>query len=191
MRITHALLVLLVSIGTPRLSSPPAPHPAPTSGSRTDLVLTSPAFAPGTEIPRRFTCSGGDVSPALSWSAAPARTRSFALLVEDPDAPDPAAPRGIWTHWVLYDIPKSARTLREGVRAGALPAGTRQGLNDWHSVGYRGPCPPVGRHRYFFRLYALDVVLPNMGRPSRNAIAMAVHGHVLATGELMGTCQHR
>ena len=149
--------------------------------------LGSPAFAPGGEIPGRHTCEGADLSPALAWSGAPARTRSFALIVDDPDAPDPAAPKVVWAHWVAYDLPVNVASLPEGVEPGALPGGARDGLNDWKSPGWRGPCPPIGRHRYFFRLYALDARLPDLRHPTRTQLLAAIKGHVIATAELMGT----
>ena len=151
--------------------------------------LTSAAFAPMGPIPGRHTCDGADVSPALAWSGAPAGTTSFALVVDDPDAPDPAAPRVDWVHWVLYDLPAATTGLPEAVAAQDLPKGARAGLNDWKRPGWRGPCPPIGRHRYFLRLYALDVVLPDLHRPTRAALEKAMHGHVLAQAELVGTYQ--
>jgi Raf kinase inhibitor-like YbhB/YbcL family protein len=156
-----------------------------------DLALTSPAFAEGGEIPARHTCEGDDVSPPLAWSAPPAGTRSLALIVDDPDAPDPRAPRTTWVHWVLYDLPPTAGPLPEGAGRDALPAGTREGLNDWGRPGYGGPCPPVGRHRYFFKLYALDTVLPDLGRATKARLEEAMRGHVLAQGELVGTYEKK
>jgi Raf kinase inhibitor-like YbhB/YbcL family protein len=151
------------------------------------LTLTSPAFAAGGEIPTRYTCEGDDVSPPLAWSTPPAGTKSLALIVDDPDAPDPDAPKMTWVHWVVYDLPATADGLPEGVAARALPAGTREGLNDWKRSGYGGPCPPVGRHRYFHKLYALDTVLPDLGRPDKVALERAMRGHILARAELLGT----
>jgi Raf kinase inhibitor-like YbhB/YbcL family protein len=153
------------------------------------LTLSSPAFAHMGEIPAQFTCEGADVSPALEWTGVPEGARSLALVVDDPDAPDPKAPRMTWVHWVLYDMPPTAASLAEGVTREALPAGTREGINDWKRTGYGGPCPPIGRHRYFHKLYALDVVLPDLGRPDKAALQKAMEGHVLATSELVGTYQ--
>jgi Raf kinase inhibitor-like YbhB/YbcL family protein len=153
------------------------------------LTLRSSAFQPNGEIPKRHTCEGGDVAPPLTWSDAPAGTKSFALIVDDPDAPDPKAPRMTWVHWVLYSLPASATGLPEGVKPADLPAGTRQGLNDWKRTGYGGPCPPIGRHRYFFKLYALDTVLPDLGEASKAQVEQAMKGHVLANAELVGTYQ--
>jgi len=113
--------------------------------------------------------------------------RSLALIVDDPDAPDPAAPKRVYVHWVLYNLPPASGGLPEGVTAGALPAGTREGQNDWKRTGYGGPCPPIGRHRYFHKLYALDVVLPDLGTPTKKALEAAMAGHVLGQTELIGT----
>ena len=153
------------------------------------MQITSPDFKADQPIPRRFTCEGADVSPALSWSGAPEGTVSFALIVDDPDAPDPAAPQRIWVHWVLYDIPASATGLRDAVEPGVLPPGTREGLNDWKRTGYGGPCPPIGRHRYFHKLFALDRKLGDLHTPTSAALQKALKGHVLAQAELVGTYQ--
>jgi len=153
------------------------------------LILISLAFAHNGGIPQHYTCQGADVSPPLEWSGLPAGTKSLALIVDDPDAPDPAAPRMTWVHWVLYNLPPAATGLREAVRPNELPAGTREGLNDWKRTGYGGPCPPIGRHRYFHKLYALDSVLPDLGRPAKAALEKAMKGHILAHTELIGTYQ--
>jgi len=153
------------------------------------LKIASSAFAPNASIPSLYTCDGKDVSPPLAWSGAPAGTKSFALIVDDPDAPDPAAPKMTWVHWVLYNIPATAPGLSEAVKSTALPGGTREGLNDWGRTGYGGPCPPVGRHRYFHKLYALDVVLTPLSRPDKAALERAMQGHVLMRAELIGTYQ--
>ena len=150
--------------------------------------LTSSGFADKGSIPVRYTCQGGDTSPPLAWSGAPAGTKSYALIVDDPDAPDPAAPQTTWVHWVAYDIPATVTSLAEG-GSKAMPAGSRDGLNDWQRTGYGGPCPPVGRHRYFHKLYALDAVLPDLGKPDKKKLEAAMQGHVLAQAELMGTYQ--
>jgi hypothetical protein len=151
------------------------------------LSLSSSSFAAGGGIPGEHTCEGRDASPALAWTGVPAGARSLALLVDDPDAPDPRAPRTIWTHWILYDLPPVDGGLAAGVKAASLPPGTREGKNDWSQVGYRGPCPPIGRHRYFHRLFALDVVLPDLGTPGRAELLAAMEGHVLERAELVGT----
>ncbi len=152
-------------------------------------TLTSAAFAHQGAIPAKFTCEGGDVSPPLSWSELPPATKSLALIVDDPDAPDPAAPKMTWVHWVLYNLPPTGNGLPEG--ASVLPPGTLQGLNDWQRSGYGGPCPPIGRHRYFHKLYALDTVLPDLGRPTKAMLEKAMKGHILGQAELVGTYQKR
>ena len=151
--------------------------------------ITSPAFSHNEEIPSKYTCDGEDISPALEWSGLPEGTKSIALIVDDPDAPDPAAPKMTWVHWVLYNIPPSATGLPEAVKSRDLPEGTKEGLNDWKRSGYGGPCPPIGRHRYFHKLYALDIVLPGLGRPTKKDLEKAMEGHILAKAELVGTYQ--
>ena len=151
--------------------------------------ITSPAFSHNEEIPSKYTCDGEDISPALEWSGLPEGTKSIALIVDDPDAPDPAAPKMTWVHWVLYNIPPSATGLPEAVKSQDLPEGTKEGLNDWKRSGYGGPCPPIGRHRYFHKLYALDIVLPGLGRPTKKDLEKAMEGHILAKAELVGTYQ--
>jgi Raf kinase inhibitor-like YbhB/YbcL family protein len=153
------------------------------------FTLQSSAFQPGGAIPRRYTCDGDDVSPPLRWSGAPEKTRSFVLIVDDPDAPDPAAPKRVYVHWVLYDVPPSVTSIDEDGEAAAVKAGAWQGQNDWGRTGYGGPCPPIGRHRYFFKLYALDAALGQLGTPAKRDVERAMQGHVLATAELMGTHQ--
>ncbi len=153
------------------------------------LKLTSSAFAQNGEIPTRYTCEGEDLSPPLAWSGVPANAKSLVLIVDDPDAPDPAAPKLTWVHWILYNLPPSASALGEAVKQ--LPAGTRDGLNDWQRTGYGGPCPPIGRHRYFHKLYALDTVLPDLGRPTKAKLEAAIKAHVIAQAELIGTYQKR
>ena len=151
------------------------------------FVLTSSAFTNNGAIPARYTCQGEDVSVPLAWTGLPAGTKSLALIVDDPDAPDPKAPKVTWVHWVLYNIPPSAAGLKEAVKAAELPKGTLEGSNDWKRTGYGGPCPPIGRHRYFHKLYALDVVLPDMGKASKRDLEQAMKGHVLEKVELIGT----
>ena len=147
------------------------------------LKLTSTAFQPGGTIPKKFTCDGPDVSPALAWSEAPAGTKSFALIMDDPDAPV-----GTWVHWVLYDLPAGMHELAEGVtKQEELPDGARQGRNDFRRIGYGGPCPPAGpAHRYFFKLYALDQKLGLKAGATKADVEKAMKGHILAQGELMG-----
>jgi Raf kinase inhibitor-like YbhB/YbcL family protein len=149
------------------------------------LTLKSSAFTHQGHIPTEYTCEGDDLSPPLSWSGTPQTTESFVLIVDDPDAPDPNAPKMTWVHWVLYNIPAGTTELPEG--ATRLPGGTREGLNDWKRPGYGGPCPPIGRHRYFHKLYALDTVLPDLGRATKADVERAMQGHVLTHTELIGT----
>ena len=149
------------------------------------MELSSTGFTSGGDMPRQYTCEGDDLAPPLSWGGVPDRTRSLALIVDDPDAPDPAAPKMTWVHWVLFDIPPSATAIPEGGRP--LPDGTREGSNDWHRTGYGGPCPPVGRHRYFFKLYALDSLLPDLRKPTKAELERAMQRHVLAQTQLVGT----
>jgi Raf kinase inhibitor-like YbhB/YbcL family protein len=152
------------------------------------LRLTSTAFVDGDAIPTRHTCEGDDVSPDLSWDGIPEGTQSLVLIIDDPDAPDPSAPRMVWDHWILYNLPPSAGGIPEAVTPEALPAGTGQGLNSWGNPGYGGPCPPVGRHRYFHRLYALDTVLPaELREPTKDDLLLAMDEHILAHTALVGT----
>jgi hypothetical protein len=153
------------------------------------LALTSPAFSHNGQIPKQYTCQGDDVSPALAWDDLPEGTKSLALIVDDPDAPDPAAPQRTWVHWVLYNIPPGASGLKQAIEPTALPPGTREGKNDWKRTGYGGPCPPIGRHRYFHKLYALDVTLPDLKQPTKAELEKAMKGHVIGKIELMGTYQ--
>jgi Raf kinase inhibitor-like YbhB/YbcL family protein len=155
----------------------------------TQLKLTSSVFQDGAGIPALYTCEGEDLSPPLAWSGVPAEARSLALIVDDPDAPDPAAPKMTWVHWVLYNLPAETTHLDQGVASSALPAGTLPGKNDWKRTGYGGPCPPIGRHRYFHKLYALDVKLPDLKQPTKDQLLQAMRGHVLAQVELVGTYQ--
>lgn len=153
------------------------------------LKLTSTAIRQDQPIPKKYTCEGSDTSPPLSWSGAPDGTRSLALILDDPDAPDPKAPKITWVHWVLYNIPATATSLAEGASSGSLPQGAIEGQNNFKRASYGGPCPPVGRHRYFHKLYALDIVLPADKSYDKSALEAAMKGHVLAHAELMGTYQ--
>ncbi|MGD2128551.1 MAG: YbhB/YbcL family Raf kinase inhibitor-like protein [Lysobacterales bacterium] len=162
---------------------------APAADGSTDMGfrIESSAFADNGEIPKIYTCDGNDLSPPLEWSDPPEGTQSLALIVDDPDAPDPAAPRMTWVHWVLYDLPATAGGLAEAVESAALPKGAAEGLNDWKRTGYGGPCPPIGRHRYFFKLYALDTRLEDLGNPTKAELEAAMEGHVLERAERVGT----
>jgi Raf kinase inhibitor-like YbhB/YbcL family protein len=146
------------------------------------LNLRSPAFAAYAPIDVRYTCEGEDISPPLVWSGIPESARSLALIVDDPDAP-----AGGWVHWLVYNIPPETAGLTEASVTAGLPEGSLEGLNDWRRTGYGGPCPPTGRHRYFFTLYALDCLLPDLGLPTKRALESAMQEHVIAKGELMGT----
>ncbi len=152
----------------------------------TTMELTSSAFAANTDIPSLYTCEGSDLSPPLAWTGVPLGTQSLALIVDDPDAPDPAAPKTIWVHWVLYNLPPDASGLAAGMSTPKLPAGTREGLNDWQRAGYGGPCPPIGRHRYIHKLYALDTQLPVLQITTKATLEKAMQGHILAQSELVG-----
>jgi Raf kinase inhibitor-like YbhB/YbcL family protein len=153
------------------------------------LTLTSSAFRHNGDIPARYTCDGKNLSPPLSWSGVPAGAKSLVLIVDDPDAPDPKAPKMTWVHWVLYNIPVNSTGLAEAVAAKDLPKGTLEGINDSKRTGYGGPCPPIGRHRYFHKLYALDTVLPDLGKPTKTKLENAMRGHTLSQAELVGTYQ--
>lgn len=153
------------------------------------MELRSRAFLHNTTIPRLYTCEGEDRSPPLAWSEPPAGTKSLALVVDDPDAPDPAAPKTTWVHWIVYNLPPATRALDSGVAPARLPAGARAGLNDWRREAYGGPCPPVGRHRYVHKLYALDMELPLLRPATKAALEEAMQGHVLAQAELIGYYQ--
>lgn len=158
-------------------------------GQTMTMTLSSPDFAHQGEIPKRFTCQGEDKSSAINWSNVPAAAKSLVLIVDDPDAPDPAEPKMTWVHWVLYNIPPTVTGLAEAIAPGSLPAGTLQGENDWKRTGYGGPCPPIGRHRYFHKLYALDQELPDLKQPPKAELEAAMKGHVLEQAELIGTYQ--
>jgi Raf kinase inhibitor-like YbhB/YbcL family protein len=151
------------------------------------LRISTTAFAHQGEIPAVYTCDGKDISPPLNWEGVPQGVKSLVLIVDDPDAPDPAAPKMTWVHWVLYNLPPDSSGLPEAVSSRDLPAGTLEGLNDWQRTGYGGPCPPIGRHRYFHKLYALDAVLADLGKPTKGEVERAMRAHVLASAELVGT----
>jgi len=151
--------------------------------------LSSPAFRNGGEIPARFTCEGPNVSPPLAWSDPPDGTKSFALIVRDPDAPDPAAPLMTWIHWAVYAIPAERRALEEGASAQKLPGGGRHGRNDWRQPNYGGPCPAIGRHRYIYTLYALDLPPKNLASAPHAALWEVFKDHVIGKAELTGTYQ--
>lgn len=149
------------------------------------LTLQSNAFTQGGDIPVKYTCQGENTSPPLSWFGLPIQAKSLALIVDDPDAPDPQAPTRTWVHWVVYNIPTSIEELPEGAGQSAYP-GILQGVNDWNNIGYGGPCPPVGRHRYFHKLYTLDIVLPELDTPTKANLEIAMQGHIIESTELVG-----
>jgi Raf kinase inhibitor-like YbhB/YbcL family protein len=167
----------------------PQPTEQPSAGEAkvSKLTISSSAFSHQGEIPKKYTCEGEDLSPPLSWSNLPAGTKSLALIVDDPDAPDPAAPRRVWVHWVIYNLAPTQQGLPEGVKQAPEPA--RDGVNDWGRTGYGGPCPPIGRHRYFHKLYALDTELDGLSKPTKAQLEKAMQGHIVAQGELIGTYQ--
>src|SRR6266576_238629 len=147
------------------------------------IVLTSAAFQHGADIPRKYTCDAEDVSPPLRWTNAPAATKSFVLIADDPDAPG-----GTWMHWVIYDLPTDTKELPEALaKTEALANGAKQGVNDFRKIGYGGPCPPPGSaHRYFFKLYALGAPTQLKPRATKQEVLEAIKGHVLGEGELLG-----
>ena len=151
--------------------------------------IQSKSFRHNEMIPARYTCDGQDISPPLQWSGIPTEAKSLVLIVDDPDAPDPAAPKMTWVHWVLYNIPVDTPGLEENISSASLPEGTKEGINDWDRKGYGGPCPPIGRHRYFFKIYALDTVLTDLQQPTKKQVEEAIAGHILAKAELVGMYQ--
>lgn len=171
--VMQCLLLSLLIGGQPYAADPKA------DGS---IQLSSPVFQQGGSIPPRYTCDGEDVSPPLSWSSVPEGTRSLVLIVDDPDAPGDEP----WVHWLLYNLPPTTTKLPEAVTARGLPPAAREGANGWQETGYRGPCPPAGRHRYRHTLYALDAELPDLGSPSKAELERAMAGHVIARAELVG-----
>jgi Raf kinase inhibitor-like YbhB/YbcL family protein len=176
-----AMVLVLGPVGGSTVSQS---HPSTGGRSLMALVLKSPAFAHGAEIPKKHSCEAADVSPALEWGGSPARTISFALIMDDPDAP-----AGTWVHWVLWNLPASAHELSEAVaKQDQLDDGTRQGRNSFRKIGYNGPCPPPGKpHRYFFRLYALDEKLDLAPGANSSDLQEAMKGHIIIQAEYMGT----
>ncbi|MCO4754119.1 MAG: YbhB/YbcL family Raf kinase inhibitor-like protein [Bacteriovoracaceae bacterium] len=148
------------------------------------MKLYSPAFKDCEVMPVKYTCEGENISPPLRWKDLPKGTKTLALVVEDPDAPDPKAPKTTWDHWVVYNVPSDINELREDY--GDLPVGSHQGINSWKKIGYGGPCPPIGKHRYIFKMYALDDYLEDLGKPSKLRLLKAIEGHVLAQAQLTG-----
>jgi len=158
--------------------------------SNQEFTLSSPAYQKDGGIPSQFTCEGENISPPLMWSHAPKGTLSYALIIDDPDAPDPAAAVRTWVHWVLYNIPAHILSLPQALKITDLPLGAQAGLNDWHHQEYGGPCPPIGRHRYFHKLYALDIILPDFSKPPTKAeLEKEMLDHMLGQTTLIGTYQ--
>lgn len=153
-------------------------------GSTMAMKLSSPSFENNKDIPQKYTCQGADISPQLRWSDLPEGTKSLALIVDDPDAPDPKAPKMTYVHWVLFNIPPTTDFIEEGAKT--LPNGTKEGINDWNKTGYGGPCPPIGTHRYFFKLYALNTEL-KLNKPNKKDLEKAMEGHILGKTEIVGT----
>jgi Raf kinase inhibitor-like YbhB/YbcL family protein len=156
-------------------------------GKQMDLNVASKAFSNGGMIPTKYTCDGADISPPISWSAGPEGTRSYAIIADDPDAP-----AGTWVHWVIYDIPKGVTSLPEGVqKSKSIDSGADHGTNDFRKYGYGGPCPPGGTHRYYFKVYALDILLGKGPGLTKKQLLAVMEGHILAQGELMGKYSRR
>ncbi len=158
-------------------------------GISMSLIITSTAFSNNEPIPKSYTCDSENISPPLSWSGLPEGTKSLVLIMDDPDAPDPKAPKMTWVHWLLYNISPATTGLSENIAINDLPTGTKQGVNDWKRTGYGGPCPPIGRHRYFHKLYALDTLLPDLGKPTKTQLEAAMQGKIIGQAELVGTYQ--
>ena len=151
-----------------------------------DFKISSKSFENNQDIPIQYTCEDADISPERNWSNIPNGTKSLALIVDDPDAPDPNDPKMTWVHWVLYNLPTSVNNLEEGVSVEELPENTLEGTNDWKKPGYGGPCPPIGTHRYFHKLYALDAVLPNLELPTKDKLLKAMEGHIIGESQIVG-----
>lgn len=151
-----------------------------------DFSLHSDTFVANGKIPKDYTCQGADKSPALSWVNAPKNTQSFALIVDDPDAPDPKAPKMTWVHWVVYNIPATTTIFPDNTASLGVPATSRVGVNDWGKTQWGGPCPPIGEHRYFFKLYALDTIISTEKPLNKNELLNAMKGHILAQTQIIG-----
>jgi hypothetical protein len=158
------------------------------AGAAMALTLTSSAFKAGDKIPSKYTCEGDDISPPLVFGGVPQGAKSLAFILDDPDAPDPKAPQRVWVHWLLYNLPPDTKNLPENSSRLGLPKGTVTGQNDRGETAYHGPCPPIGRHRYFHKLYALDIALPPKVL-TKAGLEAAMQGHVIAQAELMATYQ--
>ncbi len=155
------------------------------------MRIKSSVFEESTEIPTKYTCEGENCSPPLSWEDVPETTKSLVLIVDDPDAPDPKDPKMTWDHWLLYNIDPKSKGLKENVGLHELPKDTLRGTTSWKNQQYGGPCPPIGRHRYFHKLYALNVVLPDLNKPTSDQLRQAMAGHVIDEAVLIGTYQKK
>jgi Raf kinase inhibitor-like YbhB/YbcL family protein len=153
------------------------------------FILTSPVFAPNGSIPSKYTCEGANVSPPLEWFGVHRDAKTLVLIMDDPDAPDPAKPQRVYVHWVVYNIPANITKLPENAAQTGLPSGAIQGINDWGKETYGGPCPPIGRHRYFFKIYALDTVLPQLFNPTKSQLEKAMEEHLVDSADVIGTYQ--
>lgn len=173
---------VITNVGPPRGNQPATPAPSA-------FALTSSMFEQNASMPTKYTCEGESISPPLAWMGTPAKTKSLALIVEDPDAPDPAKPTRVVTHWVAYDIPAGTMGLSENASKAGMPAGSAQGANERGALAYMGPCPPIGRHRYFFKLFALDTTLKGLGKPKKADLEKAIKGHVVDSTQLIATYQ--
>jgi len=183
-----ALIAATVAVWFPLFDFAQGIRPVVSRGGAPGLELKSAAFRDGGAIPQNFTCDGGDTSPALTWNDPPAGTKSFALIVDDPDAPGTT-----WVHWVVFNLPAGARGLPEAVPRGEqIKGGGSQGRNDFPQIGYGGPCPPPGKpHRYFFKLYALDTQLNLTSGTTKNDVERAMQGHILAKAQIIGRYQRQ
>jgi Raf kinase inhibitor-like YbhB/YbcL family protein len=153
--------------------------------------LISPAFGQNGSIPSQYTCDGDDISPPLQWSDTPSEAKSLALIMDDPDAPDPAKPQRVYVHWVVYNISPITTKLPLNSAMSGLPLRALHGTNDWGKQNYGGPCPPIGRHRYFFKLYALDTQLQGLKNPTKAQLEEAMAGHLVGHAELVGTYEKK
>lgn len=182
------IILMMTSFSCSSSADTKAKHTnAPKGAAMPSMQIKSDAFAHQGEIPSRYTCKGTDLSPPLTFVDIPPEAKSLVLIVDDPDAPDPKAPKMTWVHWVLYNLPPTAEGLEEAVKQ--LPKGTLEGINDWKRTGWGGPCPPIGRHRYFFKLFALSTVLPDLKSPTKAALLKAMDGKIIAQAEMVGTYQ--
>lgn len=173
---------VVTNIGRPMVDTVPA--------TPMTFNLTSTAFEANGSMPTKYTCEGANISPPLTWAGAPpAITKSFAIIVEDPDAPDPAKPTRVVSHWVAYNLPVTTTSLAENASKKGMPAGSAQGLNEAKKVGYMGPCPPIGRHRYFFKVFALNRMIEGLNNPAKANLEKAIQPWVVGTAELIGTYQ--